>query len=305
VTRIALVTCRAARGLDEDMPALVAAFAATGATAEIVDWDDTMVEWSRFDAALLRSAWDYAERRTEFLAWAERTAAETALFNPLSVVRWNSDKHYLGELAQAGLPVVPTSYAETPADATRVLAEFLARHGASELVVKPAVGAGARGARRHDRTATGETLAHMRALLEEGRSVMLQPYLEDVDTGGESALMFIDGRFSHTVRKGALLPRGAQATAGLFAPEEIGPRTADAAELAVAERILARLPFDRLLYARVDLVRDGEGEPRLLELEITEPSLYLSHEPGSAARLVSAVLKRLSPGRARSSQLAP
>jgi glutathione synthase/RimK-type ligase-like ATP-grasp enzyme len=293
-SRVALVTARAARGLDEDMPPLLAAFAAADVEADITDWDDEAVDWSRFDAVLLRSAWDYAERRREFLAWAERVTARTALFNPLPVVRWNSDKHYLRELAQAELPVVSTTYAETAAEAARVLEEFLAEHAAEELVVKPAIGAGARGTRRHDRRATAEILAHMHSILESGRAVMLQPYLEDVDVRGESALMFIDGRFSHAIRKGPLLPRGAQATAGLFAPEEIGARSADAAELAAAERVLARLPFEGLLYARVDLVRDGEGQPRLLELEITEPSLYLAHRPGSAERFVTAVLSRLS-----------
>jgi glutathione synthase/RimK-type ligase-like ATP-grasp enzyme len=293
-SRVALVTARAARGLDEDMPPLLAAFAAADVEADITDWDDEAVDWSRFDAVLLRSAWDYAERRREFLAWAERVTAHTALFNPLPVVRWNSDKHYLRELAQAELPVVSTTYAETAAEAARVLAKFLAEHAAEELVVKPAIGAGARGTRRHDRRAMAEILAHMHSILESGRAVMLQPYLEDVDVRGESALMFIDGRFSHAIRKGPLLPRGAQATAGLFAPEEIGARSADPGELAAAERVLARLPFQGLLYARVDLVRDGEGQPRLLELEITEPSLYLAHQPGSAERFVTAVLSRLS-----------
>jgi glutathione synthase/RimK-type ligase-like ATP-grasp enzyme len=291
---IALVSARAASGLDGDMPPLLAAFAEAGARAQIADWDDETVDWARFDAALLRSAWDYAERLPQFLAWVERTAALTTLHNPAPVVRWNADKHYLRELAAAGLPVVPTSYAEAPGDAPRVLAEFLAQHAAGELVVKPAVGAGARDTRRHERAAAAETLAHMRALLEAGRSVMLQPYLEDVDVRGESALMFIDGRFSHAVRKGALLPRGAPATAALFAPEEIAPRTPDAAELAVAERVLARLRFGELLYARVDLVRDREDRPRLLELEITEPSMYFASAPGSAEGFVAAVLSRLA-----------
>jgi glutathione synthase/RimK-type ligase-like ATP-grasp enzyme len=294
VRRVALVTCRAARGLDEDLPPLLEAFTAAGAEARIAEWDDPQVQWAAFDATLLRSAWDYAERRTEFLGWAERTAAVSALFNPLPVVRWNSDKHYLRELAQAPLPVVPTSYVAAAADAPRVLAEFLAQHPAAELVVKPAIGAGARGARRHERTATEETLAHIRQLLGTGRAVMLQPYLEDIDARGETALMFVDGRFSHSIRKGALLPRGAQATAGLFAPEDIAARGADAAELAVAERILAWLPFGRLLYARVDLVRDGEGQPLLLELEITEPSMYFAYAPGSAQRFAAATLARLA-----------
>ncbi|HUJ53654.1 MAG TPA: hypothetical protein VLX08_08850 [Steroidobacteraceae bacterium] len=294
-TTVALVSARAARGLDEDMPPLLAAFAAAAVRAEIVDWDDPAVDWARFDIALLRSAWDYAERRSEFLAWVEHTAARTALFNPVQVVRWNSDKHYLRDLARGGLPVVATSYAESADQAPQVLADFLARHDARELVVKPAIGAGARGARRHDRAATAETLAHMQSLLAAGRSVMLQPYLAEVDLHGESALMFIDGRFSHAIRKGPLLPAGAAATAGLFASEDISRRVPGADELAVAERVMAHLPFGALLYGRIDLVRDAAGRPCVLELELTEPSLYFAYEAAAAARFVSAVLSRLSP----------
>src|SRR5215831_11133211 len=113
---VALVTCRAARGLDEDLPPLVTAFAAAGARAEIADWDDEGVDWGRFDVALLRSAWDYTERLPQFLAWIGRTAAVTRLLNPPRVVRWNSDKHYLRELAAAALPVVPTAFVEAGAD---------------------------------------------------------------------------------------------------------------------------------------------------------------------------------------------
>jgi len=297
---VALVSARAARGLDEDLPILVAAFTAAGAQAEIADWDDPNADWARFDLALLRSAWDYAERRSEFLAWAERTAALTTLINPLPVVRWNSDKHYLHTLA-AALPVVPTAFVEAgshgqpPVDPAAALAEFLARHACAELVVKPSVGAGSRDTRRHARSATAEILAHLQALLAAGRGVMLQPYLEGVDRDGETALMFIDGRFSHAIRKGPLLPPGAPATAGLFAPEDISARSPDADELAAAERVMAHLPFGALLYARVDLIRDAAGAPCLLELELTEPSLFFAYAPpGSAERFVTAALNRSS-----------
>ena len=115
--------------------------------------------------------------------------------------------------------------------------------------------------------------------------MLLQPYLPSVDRDGETALIYIDGRLSHAIRKGPLLPRGAAATAALFAPEEITTRAAGADERAVGERILAALPFAALLYARVDLIRGARGEPRLLELELTEPSLFFAHGAGSADRL--------------------
>ena len=290
--RVALVTARAARGLDEDMPPLTAALEAAGARSQIVDWDDEAADWARFDLVVPRSAWDYAERLPEFIAWAEQVARATTLVNPLPVVRWNTDKHYLGELARAGAPVVPTWYVEPGEDAGSVLDEVLAADASRELVVKPAVGAGSRDARRHKRADRAQILAHIAPLLAAGRSVMLQPYLESVDTSGETALMYIDGRFSHAIRKGALLPAaGAPSTAGLFAPEEIVARTPGADELAAAERILRAAPFERLTYARVDLLRDPAGAPELLELELTEPSLFLAHAPGSAERFAAALLQ--------------
>jgi len=291
---VALVSARATRGLDEDMPPLLAAFEAAAVRAEIADWDDPAVDWARFDGALLRSAWDYTERLPQFLEWVSRTATLTTLLNPPPVVRWNCDKHYLRELAQAGLPVVPTTFVEAAAQPRQVLGEFLARCDCAELVVKPAVGAGSRDARRHARTATAEILAHLTPLLAAGRSMMLQPYLEGVERHGETALVFIDGRFSHALRKGSLLPAGAPATAGLFAAEEISARVPAEDELTVAARVVAQLPFDPLPYARVDLIRDQSENPCVLELELTEPSLYFTHAPGSAERLVAAALARVA-----------
>ncbi|HET7756138.1 MAG TPA: hypothetical protein VFK87_02690 [Steroidobacteraceae bacterium] len=292
--RVALVTARAARALDEDLPPLVAALAAAGAAADCVDWDDPQADWARFDAAVLRSAWDYAERLPEFLAWAARVAAVTRLLNPEPVLRWNTDKHYLRELARAGAPVVPSRFVEPGEDPAAALAEFLAADPCGELVVKPAVGAGARDAQRHARVDHAQATEHVRRLLAARRSVMLQPYLAGVDRDGETALMYVDGRFSHAVRKAALLPPGAPATAALFAPEEIIARAPAGDELAAGGRILAALPFGTLLYARVDLLRDAAGAPRLLELELTEPSFFFAHAPGSARRFAAALLRRLA-----------
>ena len=147
---------------------------------------------------------------------------------------------------------------------------------------------------RHARTAVAETLAHMRQLLAAGRSLLLQPYLEAVDRDGETAVIHIGGVFSHAIRKGPLLPLGAPSTGALFAPEEITAREPGADELTAAQRVLAALPFGALLYARVDLIRDAAGAPCLLELELTEPSLFIGHAAGSAQRLVAATLARLA-----------
>jgi len=174
------------------------------------------------------------------------------------------------------------------------LGAFLASHTAAEFVVKPSVGAGSRDTQRHVRTQPDAALTQAQRLLSAGRSVLLQPYLESVDTDGETALMFFDGRFSHAIRKGPLLPRGSTASPalGLFAPEKITSRTPGADELQVAEQVLAALPFEPPLYARVDLIRDSRGAPTLLEIELTEPSLFFAHANGAAERFAAAVVKR-------------
>jgi hypothetical protein len=282
--RIALVSARAARALDEDLPPLIAALAEAGAEATVADWDDSQVEWGAFRLALLRSAWDYPERLAEFLAWADRTARLTTLLNPPPVLRWNTDKHYLRALARAGVPVVPTRYIEPAESAPLALASFLRGQGVAEWVVKPAVGAGSRDAARYVGGDDQVAREHIERLLAAGRSVMLQPYLDQIEVHGETALIYFAGRFSHAVRKGPLLERSAAPTAALFAAERITPRVPVAAELEVGNRALAALPFAAPLYARVDLVRCGGGEPCVLELELTEPSLFLAQTPGAAGR---------------------
>lgn len=298
---IALVTTAAARALDDDLAPLADALRARAAEVSIVDWDDAAADWSTFDVALLRSPWDYAQRAAEFLAWASHVDEVTRLLNPLELVRWNVDKHYLGELAAHGVEIVASRFLEPHEEPEAGIDAFLAEHAnALEFVVKPAVGAGSRDAQRHTRAAHGDAFAHARRLLDEQRSVVLQPYLARVDDVGESALIFFDGQFSHAIRKGALLKRRSDSTSALFAPEHITPRVPDAAELDLARRALAAIPMQcraqrsahPLLYARVDLIRDDSGAPRLLELELTEPSLFFAQAAGSAERFALAVLER-------------
>jgi O-ureido-D-serine cyclo-ligase len=267
------------------------ALQAAGCSVQSVEWDDASVEWASFDLALLRSAWDYAERITEFLSWAQRAASLTHVLNPLPVVRWNTDKHYLAELGHAGIATVPSTFAEPGDDASQVVRRVLEVHANPELVVKPAIGAGSRDTQRHRRADVGAAVAHVRRLLDARRSVLVQPYLNRVHKDGETALMFFEGKFSHAIRKGPLLPPGGSATTGLFAAETIEPRIPGPDEMRLAERVVAAIPSGIALYARVDLIRDDAGAPRLLELELTEPSLFFAHAAGSAERFTGALLR--------------
>lgn len=302
--RVALVTAREALELDVDMPPLVVAFRDAGAVVDTPCWDDPRVDWSRYALVLLRSTWDYADRIDDFLAWCARCAARTRLLNPPGVVRWNTDKHYLADLARAGVPVVPTRFVEPGEDASVAIESFVAG-GASSLtvgdrceftdfVVKPAIGAGSRDAARYPRDETGQARDHLVRLIAAGRSAMLQPYLERVDRHGETAVLYLGGRYSHAARKGPLLRKGAALVEGLFAPEDIRAREADPAELEVAAAAYAAVPFDPPIYARIDLLRDARGAPLVLELELTEPSLFLAQAPGAAESFARHLLRRLA-----------
>jgi hypothetical protein len=271
--------------LDPDDRFGVAALAGRGIDAVPAVWDDSSVDWAGFDLAVLRSTWDYPSRRAEFLTWARSVPR---LANRAQVVAWNTDKRYLRELAGAGVPVVATRVLDPDGPAWSA-------PRAGEWVVKPAVGAGSVEAGRYDAADPAQRIlaeAHVARLRAAGRAVLVQPYLAAVDRDGEAALMFLGGRFSHAIRKGALLDGPYQGVDGLFKTEEITGAEATGEQLAVAEAVLRAAPGD-LLYARVDLVPGPGGEPLLLELELTEPSLFLGQAPGAADRFAEVVAARL------------
>ena len=285
---------------DDDLPLLEAALQQAGATVTICSW--TAVEdWSRFDAAVLRSTWDYTEQLDRFLLWAADTAEVTRLRNPLPVVRWNIDKRYLGDLQRHGVPVIPTFFVERGQDPVEALSAW---PRAAEVVVKPTVGAGSRGARRFtmaDPEQRWQAAGHVAALHGTGRGVMVQPYLPSVDARGETALVFSGGTLVHAVRKGPLLPADGAAGGSVLDSGDLGLRTADDDERAVAEAALDAVSRctdgasdgRAMPYARVDVVRDEEGRTRVLELELVEPSLFLSTSPASAAHVAAAILASL------------
>ncbi|MFM8826341.1 MAG: RimK family alpha-L-glutamate ligase, partial [Actinomycetota bacterium] len=167
---VALVSCASARDNDTDLPLIVRALGDRGIVTEIVDWDDPLADWGRFAAAIVRSPWDYHRRYAEFLAWVDRVSQVTELHNPAEVIRWNTDKRYLAELASAGIPVIPTTYVGGAEDL--VLANDLIK---GDVVVKPTVSAGSNDTERHV-SAPASAAAHITSLVDAGKTAMVQPY---------------------------------------------------------------------------------------------------------------------------------
>ncbi len=289
-SRVALVTCAGVPDLDPDDRLLRDALTARGAAVDAVAWDAAGVDWAGYAAAVLRSPWDYTDRRDAFVAWARSVPG---LANPADIVGWNTDKLYLRELAGAGVPVVDTAWVAP--------GETWTPPAAGTWVVKPTVSAGGRDTGRYTLPEQADlAAAHVERLTGGGRTAMVQPYLDAVDSAGETALIFTPDAagtpaFSHAIRKDALLDGPDAGVEGLYRPERITARTAAPAELAVAERVLAAVPggAQRLLYARVDLIPGPDGAPLLLELELTEPSLFLGYAEGAADRLADAIIARL------------
>lgn len=262
--RIVLAGCPALPDGDGDDAGLVGALRAHGLHARWRSWDDP--ETLNADLVILRATWDYVERLEEFLAWTRRVRN---LLNGADVVAWNTDKRYLAGLARRGVPTVPSRFF-APGEPVRL--------PPGEVVVKPAVGAGAGGARRF--TDPDAARAHARALHGAGSTALVQPYDARVERG-ETALVFLGGRASHAFTKAPLLPAAGPPVfdeTGTFAEESLAPAEPDHelwdvgyAALAAAAAELGLAPAD-FLYARADVI-GGIDDPRLLELELVEPSL--------------------------------
>jgi hypothetical protein len=288
MSAVLLATCAELPDGDEDGALLLDALDACGVAARWAVWTDPDLDWAA-GLAVLRSTWDYTADRDAFLRWVDRLPR---VANDAAVVRWNTDKIYLGDLAAAGVPTVPTSLAP-PGIAASFPDEV-------EFVIKPSVGAGSRGVGRFTADRVGAAERHVAQLHAAGRTALVQPYLDAVNAAGETALIYIDGAFSHAIRKDSMLPEGvAHPVQGweLYIEEQITTRTPDAAELAVGEAALKvireRFGTDQL-YTRVDLLPSPDG-PVVVELELTEPSLFLQYGSGDAdpaATFATAISRR-------------
>ena len=283
--------------LRPDWPLLRQALTEVGVAASTRVWTDPAARWDDVDLVLANGAWDNIHRPEEFVAWVDRVAEVTPVANTPGVLRWNLDKRYLAALAVAGVATVPTTWLE-PGPGPDADGEIPLPSGAPvEFVVKPTVSGGGFETARYraaDPQAGREAHLHIRRLLSAGRTVMIQPYQAAVDTHGEAGLIFLGGRYSHAIGKGALLMAGAGPQSHLYRHEQIGPLAASATQLEAAHRALAAAEtlVGPTTYARVDLVSLDDGTPAVLELELLDPALFFETEP-AAATLFARVLGRL------------
>jgi glutathione synthase/RimK-type ligase-like ATP-grasp enzyme len=291
VSRVALATSRfalpgapGARGAleaneDLDLPGVCAALESLGVEGRAEVWDDHDVDWESYDLVVVRSTWGYVRSYASFLSWAH---ARARLVNPYTVIEYSSDKHYLADLRDRGVPIIDSEFCEV--GDTPLFPE-------GDFVVKPTIGAGSIDARRFAPTQHAAAREHVAALHATQRCALIQPYVASIDERGEVALIFFDAEFSHAVTKRAMLNVAPHERDGAFRASQIVATRAEPGAVELARDILSGSLGD-LAYARVDLVRAGEGF-ELMELELVEPALYLTHGEGSTERFARAIARRL------------
>jgi hypothetical protein len=265
----------------DDLP-LVRALEPLGFRAEPRIWNAPGIAWDH--PVVIRSVWDYHLHAPEFLAWAERVSARVPMLNPFALVEWNSHKTYLRDLAGRGVATVPTLWVED--GVAPPLDDELDARGWGEIVIKPAVSASAHGAKRFTRERRAEARAHLLELAARG-TVIVQPYLSSVEGYGERSFIHIEGEFTHGVKRQAVLSMPFEMEAPAPRVEPTDP------ERALCAAALGALT-ERPLYARIDMAPDDRGAPRLMELELIEPRLYLREEQSAAVKMARGIVARLS-----------
>ena len=247
-----------------------------------IPWTRSNVTWGEFDAVVIRSTWDYQKsprRFQEVLAAIESSG--TKLFNSGDICRWNIDKNYLLDVEQQGVPIVTTKWM-SGLNESKLLSAF-DEFETPEVVAKPTVGANADDT-FHLKRNKPEEWPHAFGVLSE-RQLMLQPFIPSIVEVGEYSLFFFGGQYSHVILKTPEL--------GDFRVQEehggqIRSTTIDSDMAKVAQHVIESLS-EVLLYARVDLVRDLDQRPALMELELIEPSLYFSFDPEAPVRFANAL----------------
>ncbi|MCM3660915.1 hypothetical protein M3148_07910 [Georgenia satyanarayanai] len=297
--RVTLATCLDHPDLDQGEEGLPDALAERGIEPRVAAWDDESVDWTEAGIVVLRAVHNYASRRPDFLTW---TKGIRKLLNSADTVEWNTDKHYLQELGRRGMPTIDTVWLEPEQNLSKhqVHTRF---PSLGDFVVKPAISSGSRDTGRYtarDATSRMHAIQHAYGLLQEGRAVMVQRYVESVDERGETALIYLNGVLSHVVEKEPML-LGPQAAADAPGDEVAVSRYATEAELRVGEQaraaihgyIKSRMGRDaQLLFSRIDMVEGDNGEPSVMEVSLVDASLYLGAVDDAVDGFADAIASR-------------
>jgi len=268
---------------DLDIPFAIKAAEQLEIDLVFANWNDKSIAWESFDAAVIRSAWDYVPVRDEFLEFAKNVETKTKLFNSYEVMNWNTNKTYLSILENKGVPIIPTKFANNLDEALPVIKWAFEK--ASAVAIKPTVGAGARLAGKA--STEDEAIEYVKRILEAKRTVIIQPYILSVDDEGEKAIIVINGKISHAAKKVPALTKGGHGDAA--GQLEITTEMKDIVKTisnAVSE-------WNELLFARVDVVRMDE-KLVLMELELTEPWLFMQFRPEAGVDLFKALKHRIA-----------
>lgn len=258
--------------LDPDDQLLLKELLSRGVPCAVAVWNDETIDWANAGICVIRSTWDYHMHYTNFLAWIKRVSRVTTLINKASLVLWNSDKRYLHDLESWSIPIIPTVFITRGTYTNLNL--LLSQRQWERAVVKPALGLSTYGVKA---VSFGDCdgQSHLDALLSDG-NVLVQQFVDSVNDVGERAMVFFGGVYSHSVRKTPfqhLAPVGEAGETLVTACDE--------------EIEFARLTISKInpapVYARVDIVTDSTGQTRIMELELIEPTLYLSLYPPAVA----------------------
>ena len=296
MTDVTLVTCRAYYEPDKITPyiqnilleqeLLKSSLEAQGLKVNVTFWDNPSYEWQKTKSVLFRTVWDYFERFDEFWEWLEQVKTKTKLINSYELIKWNIDKHYLKDLKNNDIQVVPTYFADRGNNIS--LQEIVNSKDWKHIVIKPAISASAFNTYKitNDEIEQKEQLFHE---LLQTHDMLVQPFFPTITELGEASLMVFGGEFTHAILK--------KAKAGDFrVQDDFGGTVHDynptQEEIKFAEKVFqscTSLP----IYGRVDIVWDTNKHIYLSELEIIEPELWIRNRPESANKIAEAVNKIL------------
>ena len=293
--RVALVSCSDLPAYEVDDHPLWEALRAHDVELMLPVWDDEHFDWGSCDLVIPRTTWDYQGRWPEFLAWMREVDQETLLLNPIALMEWNLDKRYLRDLPIGQPPTIWLTQRalDGEAEVDTATQEVLARcaeRGWERAFLKPHIAASAFGTLRFSPRARGDDLklsAHLAEWLPR-RTMLLQPYLREVEEVGERSLIYFNGVYSHSVRKVPV--DGDYRVQDDYGASDM-PWEPPVEWRRQCEALLSTLD-EVPLYARCDFLSGPEGEPWLIELELIEPSLFFRHDPQSPGRFAEAILAR-------------